>query len=163
RDSLWLPDGRFLYSAEEPGSFFGAACNFWTVRVDAISGRAVETSTQLTKWSESCMGSMSATADGKRLAYLKWAGHLTSYMADLAAGGTRIVNVRHFPQSESSDGVTDWTNDSKEVVFASNRSGKFGVYKQALNADTAEPLITEGYSGNPRVSPDGTGLFYRGE
>ena len=163
RDFLWLPDGRFLYSVEEPGSFFGSACNFWTVRVDPISGRAVETPTQLTKWSESCMGSMSVTADGKRLAYLKWAVHLTSYMADLAAGGTRILNLHHFPLSESSDGVTDWSTDSKEVVFVSNRSGKFGVYEQALNLDTAEPLVTEGYGGNPRVSPDGKWLFYRGQ
>ena len=109
------------------------------------------------------MGSMSVTADCKRRAYLKWAMHLTSYMADLAAGGTRILNLRHFPLSESSDGVTDWSTDSKEIVFISNRSGKFGIYKQALNSDTAEPLVTEGYGGNPRVSPDGKGLFYRGE
>lgn len=108
------------------------------------------------------MGSMSVTADGKRLAYLKWAGHLTSYMADLAASGTRILNLRHFPLSESSEGIADWTADSKAVILVSNRSGKFGVYRQALDGDTAETIVSEGYGGDPRVSPDGKWLFYRG-
>ena len=75
---------------------------------------------------------MSVTADGKRLAFIKWVGHMTSYVGDLKAGGTQMGPPRHFPLSESSDGITGWTPDSKAVFFVSNRSGHFAVYRQVL-------------------------------
>ena len=56
-------------------------------------------------WSGFCMSGMSITADGKKLAFLKWAGKQTSFLAELAAGGRRILTPRHFPLSESSEGA----------------------------------------------------------
>jgi serine/threonine protein kinase len=162
REFLWLPDGRFLYSIEEPGSFFGQKCNFWTMRVDPGSGEIVEPPKRLTTWTESCMSSLSATAEGRQVAFVRWAPHLSSYIADLNAGATRISSLRRFPKSESSDGVGDWTSDNKAVIVISNRSGKFGIYKQALDSDTAELIVGEGYGGMPHISPDGNWLLYRG-
>jgi len=162
KDFTWLPDGRLLYSVEEEGSFFGSACNFWTLRL-AETGQPLEKPRKLTNWSGFCMGQMSVTADGKHLSFLKWVGHLTSYMGDLAGGGSHFFNLKHFPLSESSDGVVDWSTDSKAVFVVSNRSGNFGIYRQALNEDTADPIITRGYGGDPHVTPDGKWIFYRGD
>jgi Tol biopolymer transport system component len=108
------------------------------------------------------MSSISVTADGKRVAFLGWAEHFISYVADLAAGGTRIVKLRHFPMTESSDGITDWTPDSKATLLVSNRGGRFGIYKQLLNEDTAEPLLAGGPEGilHPHISADGKWVFY---
>ena len=161
-DLLWLSDGRLLYSAAESESFFGSACNFWELRLDTHTGTAVEKPRQLTNWSGFCMSGLSITADGKTLAFLKWVGKQTSFLADLAAGGTHIHNPRHFPLSESSDGATDWTPDSKAIFFVSNRSGHEGVYRQSLDQDIAEPVVTEGYGRNPRVTPDGNSIVYLG-
>ena len=162
RDFLWLPDGRFLYSAEEPDSYLGASCNFWTLRIDPNSGQPIGRPQQLTNWSRSCLNTLSVTADGKSLAFLKWASHMTSYVAALAESNTRIDNPRHFPLTESSDGTVDWTADSSAVFFVSNRLGKYGIYKQALDLETPEPIVTEGYGRNPRVTPDGKSLVYLG-
>ncbi len=159
-DVRWLPDGRLIYSVQEPESFFGSACNFWGMRLDERTGKPLEKPRQLTKWSGVCMNSMSATADGKRLAFLKWVGHLSSYMGDLAANGTRLLRLRHFPLSESSDGLADWTADSKTIILVSNRTGKFALYKQELDEDTAEALVPEEYGRGPRVTPDGKWLLY---
>ena len=161
-DLLWLSDGRLLYSAAESESFFGSACNFWELRLDTHTGTAVGKPRQLTNWSGFCMSGLSITADGKTLAFLKWVGKQTSFLADLAAGGTHILNPRHFPLSESSDGATDWTPDSKAIFFVSNRSGHEGVYRQFLDQDIAEPVVTEGYGRNPRVTPDGNSIVYLG-
>jgi len=109
------------------------------------------------------MNNMSATADGKKLVFLKWVGHSISYLGNLAGGGSRLLRVRHFPLSESSDGAADWTPDSKAIILTSNRSGSYEVYTQALDADTAEPLVTEGFGRNPRVTPDGKWLLYLGK
>lgn len=158
--SAWLPDGRLLYSVRESGDL-PDRCNFWTMRLNARTGQLIEGPKRLTNWTGSCMSYASATADGKNLVFLKGLGHLTSYIADLRASGARITNLRHFPLSESSDGIADWI-DSKEVLNVSNRAGVFGIFKQRLNEETAEPLVTEGYGGNPRVTPDGRWILYLG-
>jgi Tol biopolymer transport system component len=162
RDFLWLPDGRFLYSAEEFDSYLGASCNFWSLRVDPNSGRPIGHPQQLTKWSQFCMSTLSVTADGKTLMFLKWASRMTSYVAELTENDTRIDNARHFPLTASSDGTVDWTADSSAVFFVSNRLGTYGVYKQALDLETAEPVVLEGYGRNPRRTPDGKSLVYLG-
>jgi eukaryotic-like serine/threonine-protein kinase len=158
--SSWLPDGRLLYSAREPGSV--DTCNYWALRLDPRTGKVTEAPSRLTNWTSFCMSNASVTADGKQLVFLKWVPHMISYMADLTARGTHIVNLRHFPLTESSDGVADWIADSKEVILASNRAGKLGIYKQALNEELAEPLVTEDYGRNPRPTPDGRWILYLG-
>jgi eukaryotic-like serine/threonine-protein kinase len=159
--SFWLHDGRFLYSVREPGDV-PDKCNFWTMRIDPRTGQVIDKPKRLTDWTGSCMSSVSATAEGKRVVFLKGVGHITSHVADVQAGGRRILKPRHFPLSESSDGVADWTADGKNVILASNRSGNFGIYKQALNEETAQPLVTNGYGRNPRATPDGKWILYLG-
>src|SRR5215472_5281270 len=106
RGGVTLDDG-FLYSVEEPQSFGGRACDFWTMRIDPQTGRPIGKPRQLTNWGASCMDSMSVTADQRQIVFLKWEAHVTSYLADLTPGGTQIHNLRHYPLSESSGGVVD--------------------------------------------------------
>ena len=161
RESSWLPDGRMIYAVDEPGAI-GNTCNYWVTRIDIGTGKMLEKPRRLTNWSGFCMTGVSATADGKRLAFLGWAGHMTSYMAHLNDGGTQISAPTRFPLSDSSNGGADWTADSKAMILVSNRSGKFALYKQFLDQDAAEPLVAEGYGRDPRVTPDGKGVVYLG-
>lgn len=161
-DISWLPDGRVLYSAREVGTLFD--CSYWTMRLDPHTNHRLDEPTRLTNPAGYCMNTTSVTADGKILALLRWAPHLTSYVADLSADGTSILNLRHFPLNESSDGVASWTPDSKTTLVISNRTGSFGLYKQALSSDVAEgPLvIPPDVSRNARVTPDGKWILYLG-
>ena len=162
RDLIWLADGRLLYSVEEPESFYGSACNFWEMRLDARTSEAVEKPRRLTKWSGFCVSGMSESLDGKKLAFLEWAGKQTSFLADLVEGGTHILRQRHFPLSESSEGAVGWTPDSKAILFISNRSGHDEIYKQFLDQDIAEAVVTEGFGRDSRVTPDGKNIVYLG-
>jgi serine/threonine protein kinase len=162
REILWQPDGRLLYSVEEPGSSNGAACNFWGMRLDAHTGVPIEKPRKLTNWSGFCMSGMSGTADGKQVAFLKWSPKETSFLADLAPGANRILRPRHFPLSESSETPADWMPDSKGIFFLSDRSGHEGIYRQFLDQDIAEPVVTEGYGRDPSVTPDGKSILYLG-
>jgi len=159
RDFSWLPDGRTIYAMEEPG-VIGITCNFWIMRFDFRTGKIIEKPKRLTNWSGFCMGIAGVTADGKRLAFLEWESHEMSYIADLDAGGTQILKPRRFPQSESSDGVLDWTADSKAIFFVSNRTGDSRLYKQSLEQDRAEPLETVGFGRYTHVTPDGRWVLY---
>jgi len=156
-DFTWLPDGRLIYPVREPGAI-GDTCNYWGMRLDARTGEPIEKPTRLTNWTGFCMNSTSVTSDGKRLAFLGWSNQGTGYMADLEAGGTRIVNSRHFTLEEGDDAITDWTADSKTVIIVKNRVDHYGIYKQLLNSDTPEPIVSGaagGSLGSARVSPDG--------
>lgn len=83
-------------------------------------------------------------------------------MADLHAGGTRITNERHLTGIESSEMWADWTPDSKSLIFSSNRSGRPGIYRQPLAADSPELLVAP-QNGLVAccVSPDGQWFIYR--
>jgi len=108
------------------------------------------------------MSGLSGNIAARGLVFLRWVARFTSYLGDLAAGGTRILNLKHFPLTESSDAVTGWTADSNAIILVSNRSnrtGHFGIYKQSLNEDTAEPLLTEGVGQFARVTPDGQNII----
>ena len=73
-DVLWLSNGRFLYSVAEAGSFFGSACNFWEMRSMRVRACRSKNQGGSRIGLGFCMSGMSETADGKRLAFLKWAG-----------------------------------------------------------------------------------------
>ena len=159
RDLSWLPDGRLIYSRNEPEAIRNT-CDFWVMRIDIRTGEVIEKAARLTNWSGFSMGTISVTADRKQLAFLGWEGHGTSYLADLAAGGTQILRPRRFPRSESSEGALDWTPDNKAIILMSNRTGHEGIYRQSLEGNTAEPLVTEGAGRNARVTPDGQWVLY---
>jgi DNA-binding winged helix-turn-helix (wHTH) protein/Tol biopolymer transport system component len=159
-DFFWLADGRLLYSVAEPE--FNGPCDLWEMTFDGSTGKPLAKSKRLASWFGFRMSGISQTSDGKKLAFLKSVGRATSFLADSAEGGKHILNPRHFPLNEVSEGVVDWTPDSKTVLLMSYRPGYPGIYKQALDQDVADPLVTEGYGRNPRVTPDGKSVVYLG-
>jgi eukaryotic-like serine/threonine-protein kinase len=150
KDINWLLDGQVVYSLHESDAM-GNTCNYWTMRLDLRTGRRLEQPRRLTNWAGFCMYGGSTTADGKRLAFLQAANHGTVYIADLLAGGTRITNLRHFTFDDSFNLPQGWTNDSKAVIFTSNRTGQFAIYKQSLNEDTPERISAEAGSKIMRI------------
>jgi serine/threonine protein kinase len=159
-DLSWLPDGRLIYQVIDPGSALSEVispqdtCNFWTRKLDLRTGKALEQPKRLTNWTGFCVGSANNTADGKRLAFERGSIHYTVDVADLLAGGKRIGGNRHFTLDDSENFLMGWTNGSRDVIFLSNRSGQFGIYKQALDQNTAQ-LISNRSFGYSAVSPDG--------
>ncbi len=166
-DLSWLPDGRLIYQVAEPGSAPEGArsrqdrCNFWTIPLDLHTGKPLAKPRQLMNWTGFCNSTTAnVTADGKQLAFLRTANDWTVYVADLEAGGTRISNTRHFTLDESTDFLQDWTNDSGNVIFTSNRAGEFSICKQSLDDDVPKRISAgpDGFRDTP-VSPDGKWLF----
>jgi eukaryotic-like serine/threonine-protein kinase len=154
-DGSWLPDGRFIYSKREPTAI-GDSCNYWSMRIDIRTGQPSEKPRRLTNWTGFCMGYTSATADAKRIAFLKSVSRATLYLAELVAGGSRILNPRHFTLDENLDHPQDWTADGKAILFTSNRAGRSEIYKQSVDADTPELIVGgAGEFRNVRASPDG--------
>ena len=156
-DISWLPDGRVVYQVgSAPAEFTDPRddCDFWSMRVDVRSGKLTEKPKRLTNWPGFCIWNANVTADGKRLVFLRGSAHATIHVADLEASGARLRNLRHFTLDESTNFTQDWTNDSSSVIFTSNRAGKFGLYKQSLQADQPELLTMTSLRDTP-ATPDG--------
>jgi eukaryotic-like serine/threonine-protein kinase len=144
-DSTWLPDGRLLYSdsCNALTSGFNTPCNYWIERFDTRTGKIIEKPRRLTNWAGFSMNDPSADAGGQRIAFRKSSGRGVGYVADLAAGGTRLINSRRFTLEEGGeDVIADWTSDSKNVIVALNRGDHYSLRKQSLNSDTQEPILT---------------------
>ena len=85
------------------------------------------------------MNGPSATADGKRIAFLESSGRGASYVADLEAGGTRLVNSRRFTLEEGGEDAVSTIGPptAKRSLLISNRGDHYGLYRQSLNVGYA--------------------------
>jgi eukaryotic-like serine/threonine-protein kinase len=158
-DINWLHDGRVVYSLHEPKN--GSVCNYWTMRLDIATGRHLEEPRRLTNWPNFCVFSGSVTNNDKRLAFLASSEFYTSYIADLEADGKLLRNIRRFTL-EQDDGVRGWTADGK-VLVAQNR-GTWSLYKQSLDSDTPEPIVSSVAGGAlllGATTPDGKSYIGR--
>jgi serine/threonine protein kinase len=171
QDFYWLPDGRMIYALSER-DLAGYTCNYWQMRLDTRTGAPLEKARRVTDWAGFCVDGTKATADSKRLTFLRWSEQRSVYVADLEAGGKRLAAPRSLTLTENQELSTAWTADGKAVLFESNRNGKWGIFKQRLDQDTAQPVVTgldnapdyivseaEG-AAVPRVSPDGNWVLY---
>jgi len=161
RDGTWLPDGRLIYAQAEPPPNSNS-CNYWEMRVDQRTGERVDKPRRLTNWAGFCLNGTTVTTDGKRLAFLESSSAQSSvYVANLEANGTRITSPNRLTLSESMNVPATWTEDSKTVIFSSNRDGPWGIFKQFLDRDTAEPLVTGPDNALAGLAtPDGKWLLY---
>ena len=158
----WLPDGRIVYSKDEPGPP-SESCNLWALRIDSRSGRPTEKPRRLTNWAGFCASDPSPSADSKRLVFRRWAWYANVYVADLDAGGTHITTPRPVALNEGRNFLAGWTPDSKAVIFESYRDRQWRMLEQFLDRDTVEPLVTvtdQMFNAQPRVSPDGSWILY---
>ena len=139
-DINWLRDGRLVYSLHETEN--ANVCNYWTMRLDLATNRRIEEPRRLTNWPNFCVSSGSSTEDDKKMAFLASSNFYTSYIGDLDAGGTRISNLKHFTLEDSDDVITDWTADGKAVIVAQNRTDHYSLYKQRVDSDSPEPIVS---------------------
>ncbi len=169
RDFYLLPDGRLIYLTGEQG-INGPSCNYWQMALDTRAGTARGKPRPLTNWAGVCMDFTSATADGKWLVFTKWWTESSVYVANLEAGGTHLIAPHRLTLSDGQEIPTAWTSDSKAVIFESNSNGHLGIFRQALERDTAEPIVGS-ITESPAVvgdedrtaahlSPDGAWVLY---
>jgi serine/threonine-protein kinase len=103
-------------------------------------------------------------------------------LARISPDGTRIaVDVREhsqavyiydiardaldkFTDSSALDGFPVWTPDSSQIVFASTRLGRRGLFVQRVDrGGTARPLFPAGIDSPTSVTPDGQDVLFQRE
>jgi eukaryotic-like serine/threonine-protein kinase len=163
---VWVAPGRLVYSGNlEEYSTDYVAYNLWDLTVDPGSGVARNKPRQITNWSGFAVASLSAPADGGRLAFVRGTSRQSVFVGELANNENRVVNSRLLTVDEHSNVPVAWTPDSRAVVFGSRRTQGLLIYKQAIDGNSPPQLITNTTSinfYNARLAPDGTTLILAG-
>ena len=155
----WAPNGRLIFSLTEPAPN-GKDANLWEVKLDPRTGKPEADPARLTNWVGFSFASPTLTADGKRVAFLKWNFQTNVYLAELKAGGGKLTTPRRLTLDNRNDLPAFWTSDSRAVIFWSDRNGLDQIFMQNINQQTAEVVVTgPGQARGPRLSPDGAMLY----
>jgi len=137
---IWLP-GRIIYgqgAAEDddcPGNLFEA-------RVNDRTGTLLSKPHQMTDWAGFCTFGLSATADGKRLAFFRRTQEMPVFVAEFDPRRRSIGAPSRFTLTEDLSRPLGWTPDSKTIFFISNREKTWGIFRQNLGSTTPEAVVT---------------------
>ena len=157
---LWLPDDRLIYSITEPDRRHE---NLYEIDVDPSTAKPKNPPRKLTSWPDSHLGDFAATTDGSVFTYRRSFGQASIYISDFDKARISIGSPRRLTFTDAYDFPMDWTADGQTVVFFSNRTGHWGIFRQSLDQDSAQMLVpgspgVENYA--PKVSPDGNWIVY---
>jgi len=155
---LWLPDGRLIYSLRDYEHRSGS---LWEMQTTLGTGRPLGEPWLVSRFNMFTGYGLSATSNGKTVAFTKRAELETIHIADVQANATGLASVRHLTLNEYDNQAQAWTPDGKSVIFVSHRNGRRSLFRYRLDSDTEEPLVmgAEDAAG-AAVSPDGSTLFY---
>jgi serine/threonine protein kinase/Tol biopolymer transport system component len=155
-DFSWLPGGRIVYARGDSPASNG----LWQAAIDDRTASAREKPARITTWN-AFIEALSASADGKHLAFLKQARQGLSELGQLMAGGARMNSTQRLTNDDTGSSPSAWTADSKQVLISLVHNGKSVIFKQGLHLEAPQPLVTGGESTHTaRLSPDGASILY---
>jgi DNA-binding winged helix-turn-helix (wHTH) protein/Tol biopolymer transport system component len=163
----WGPDGRLFYgfqvenvssgpllrsTAEER---FNSALFFQRVNED--TGAAEGPASQLTQGS-GFLAAMSISANGKRL--VLWRDNATpeAFVTEFDSAKQKLLPLRRLTLDQNANMVTTWTPDSSSIIFTSNRSGPYRLYRQPIDQSVPELVVSNDRIILARLAPDGRHL-----
>lgn len=157
-DLIWMPETRVIYTADEPAPH-GDDMKLWAIDV-APDGKPRGHPRKLTNLVGFHLDRLSVSSSGKKMSAVNSSTQWDVYVAQLQKNG-QLSTPRRLTLEDSNDAPLDWTPDSKAVIFVSDRTGIFNVFKQRIDEQVAVPMTT-GPNVNimARVSPDGKWLVY---
>jgi Tol biopolymer transport system component len=161
RGVVLLPDGRLLYSIVAQRQLNQGGSSLWIARLDEATG-LISRQRRVHDWAGTVsLWQFTASADGKRVVCLKRSIQKDVYVADLPSHG-KPTNPRRVTLDDSIDVGANWTPDGKALLFFSDRNGSFDIFKQSLDAPTAEPIVSgpDDELGPTAVSSDGAWFYY---
>jgi hypothetical protein len=155
----WLSSGHLVLNRwEAPDQ---PTSNLWEMDVDPRRMQPVDKPHRLTNWAGFAVGDMSASGDGRRLAIAKRTDQNHVSSGDLVEHGEKLVRLRRFTSDERIHWPGGWSPDSKWLLLQSDRTGHMGIFRQRLDSDNAEPVVTNREDNwSPIMSPDGQWILY---
>ena len=156
----WAADERIFYGYRQDPASERIDVGIRAMRIDSQNGRPLGKPQFITD-GVGRIGSLSMTADGKRLAVLRTNSQFQALLAEFGSGARQLNLLRRITLDVNSSLTTAWTADSKSVVFVSNRGDTWSLYRQGIDERTAEVLIAGRSNFLPRLDADGRQILYQ--
>jgi serine/threonine protein kinase len=143
---LWLADGRLVFTVgEKPEMNSEVRFSLWQLQVDP-TGRPTAGKPKilmpLDRWLPL---DLTTTANGRLVCFIKLLAHQDVYLAQTVNDG--IIGVpRRFTLDNRDSLPEGWETDSRSILFVSNRSGKYELFRQGLQ-DNVPEKVASGLSG----------------
>jgi DNA-binding winged helix-turn-helix (wHTH) protein/Tol biopolymer transport system component len=154
---VWAPDGRLIYTLEEPRPRQEDS-NLWSIRLNDQM-KATGAPVRLTN-DQGSVFHVTVSSDSKRIVYVKGVPEPDVYVGNLEPSGV-LDEPERLTLDDRRDMPYDWTADNESVIFTSDRTGTFCIYKQAIDQAMPEMLISASQQVmGPRLTPDGTHILY---
>ena len=161
----WVPPNRLIYSrSTQRGS--ARTGDLWELTVDGRDGTPQGAPSRRTDWSGFSIKRMNATADGKRLAFVRRAHHSSIFVGELADNGNRVLHSRRLLDDDHINIALAWTPDSREVIFSSQHAATRQIFRQALRPGSIPQQLTSSPVTSyyvARLTPDGRSVLLEGE
>jgi Tol biopolymer transport system component len=155
----WTGDGRLLYGYLNDPADERVDSGIWSLRVNQKTGEPQGKETQITEGAGRVAG-LSVSRDGKRL--VLWRDNFSPgvFLTEIDSETHSLSKPRRLTFDKNPNFVEAWTPDSRAVLFSSNRSGTYKLFRQAIDQTVPEVLVEGHGIFQPRLSPDGTQILY---
>jgi DNA-binding winged helix-turn-helix (wHTH) protein/Tol biopolymer transport system component len=145
-----LPDSRMAIALLD---------GIYTVHADSRSGHTFGQPVRRLK--ADSIFRLSATSDGRKLAYKKGRSESDVFVGDLSDGNTRLSNTHRLTLDDAADLPHAWTWDSRNILFESDRSERWAIYSQPFDSLDPRLLVrNQVNSVKPVVTGGGGTLLY---
>jgi serine/threonine protein kinase/Tol biopolymer transport system component len=157
----WLHDWRLVYSLHAKPDNISEA-NLWAIRVEPATGRRIGNAAQLTYWNNQFANTLNASLNGKTISALRMSAQADVYLGDLTNQGRGMEKSRRFTLDDRDDAPDTWTRDSRALLFDSNRSGVYNIYRQDLESRKAERILgtSDTEAIGAKLTLDGAWILY---
>jgi len=152
----WSPDGNLMFSVAENYETPQVTYSLWQMAVDSIKGEPSRAPQPLLPLADFDLGDLTASVDGKSLAFTKSRSSSDVYIGELS--GVTLTAPRRFTLDNRGNFLPIWTPDSKSILFNSKRNGRTELFRQGINDSIPEKIASTGEG--PGVSPDGRWILY---
>jgi DNA-binding winged helix-turn-helix (wHTH) protein/Tol biopolymer transport system component len=155
----WAADGRIFYAHQTNKASERGDYGVWEVKVNPDSGEIEQSPRQLTS-GVGRIGGITVAADSKRIVLWRANAHPQGFLAEVDHLTRQLKIVRRITLDENANVVSTWTPDSRAVLFVSNRSGTWKLFRQAIDQVAPDVLANGPNIFLPRLSPDGSKVMY---
>ena len=139
---VWPEQNRLILSIDEDLGINRYESNLWEAKLDNNGALVAGGLRQLTFWTDCPIRTGSLASDGERLLFIRSFHQRDVYVSPLEAGGARMGTPRRLTLDLGDDYPSGWTADSKTVILTSGRNGSQGIFRQGLDEQTVQPLVT---------------------
>jgi DNA-binding winged helix-turn-helix (wHTH) protein/Tol biopolymer transport system component len=155
----WASENQILFSYREDSAHSQANDGVYSIRIDEHTQNAAGPPQPITR-AEGIIGSLSGTADGKRL--IVWRTRRTAqiFLSDHDERTRQWSEPHRLIVDANENYAYAWTADSKAIFSNSNINGTWKLFKQAIDATSPEILVERRSIMTSRLSADGAHVLY---